>query len=124
MDRGEQRRGRIVRIKPPDDVTREGLDLNQALLPDTVQNRVIWARCLEEMRQKLVCDSHARISVGGRSFGYKGKYPGIVEECLIAIETQKPLYILAGFGGASRQVALALQSKEATRTHYGVSDIS
>lgn len=103
----------FVQIKPPDDIRQQIPDIRQELPSDTIKNRVILARCLEEMRYKLIRDSHARISVGGRCFGYKGKYPGIVEESLIAVETQTPLYVLGGFGGASKQVALALQGKEA-----------
>jgi hypothetical protein len=105
----------FVIVDPPDDVYLQITDLKEKLPCDTVPNRVIRVRCLEEMRHRLINDSEARISVGGRCFGYTGRYPGILEEALLAVEMQKPLYILGGFGGASQQVSLALQGKEAPK---------
>jgi len=43
----------------------------------------IWARCLSAMRENLVQTTDARIMFGGRTTGYKGKYPGVVEEALL-----------------------------------------
>jgi len=37
--------------------------------------------------------------LGGRTLGYKGKYPGLVEEALITLQAGKPLFLLGGFAG-------------------------
>ena len=49
-----------------------------------------------------------RILAGGKVNDYKGKMPGVVEEAAIALEMDKPLYIIGAFGGAAREVARAL----------------
>jgi glutamine---fructose-6-phosphate transaminase (isomerizing) len=48
-------------------------------------------------------DSQARIILGGR-LGFMGRYPGIAEEALETIRSGAALYIIGGFGGASRAV--------------------
>lgn len=109
----------FIRVAPPGDIFHQISDLKKSISCDTGKNRVIWARCLEEMRKRLIQESDARISLGGKCFGYKGKYPGILEEALMAIEMQKPLYVLGGFGGASKQIALAILGKDAPAFEMG-----
>lgn len=43
-----------------------------------------------------------RICLGGKTRGYEGGKPGVLEEAKIALEWGKPLYLLGGFGGATR----------------------
>ena len=45
-----------------------------------------------------------RVCLGGKTSGYKGKEPGIIEEARLALELDKPLYLLGGFGGATRRL--------------------
>ena len=49
-----------------------------------------------------VLDPGCRICLGGKLEGYEGKEPGIVEEARLALQFNKPLYLLGGFGGATR----------------------
>ena len=63
------------------------------------------------MRRKLASETDARILLGGRPDRFLGLYPGIVEEALLAIERDQPLYVLGAFGGAARLVARALCSE-------------
>lgn len=49
-----------------------------------------------------VLDPGCRICLGGKLEGYEGKEPGIVEEARFALQFNKPLYLLGGFGGAAR----------------------
>ena len=44
-----------------------------------------------------------RICLGGKTSGYEGKEPGIIEEARLALELDKPLYLLGGFGGATQR---------------------
>ena len=43
-----------------------------------------------------------RICLGGKMHGYQGDEPGVIEEAGLALERNKPLYLLGGFGGATR----------------------
>jgi hypothetical protein len=50
----------------------------------------------------------ARVVLGGKTEGYGGFLPGILEEALITLENRCPLYVLGGFGGAAEILARAL----------------
>lgn len=75
----------------------------------------IWARCLTAMREEIVEKTQARIMMGGRTLGYKGKYPGLVEEALLTLQANMPLYLLGGYGGVTRVIIQALQGEQPTQ---------
>jgi len=54
----------------------------------------------------------ARIMVGGRTTGYSGFLPGLLEEALVTLEVQRPLLILGGFGGSAELLARAMLGAE------------
>jgi len=89
------------------DVT-DDLDKETFLPPNTPQNLYIWSRCLTEMREKSISSSTARICAGGRLTGYKGKMPGVLEEILLALNEQKPIFLLGAFGGVVGDVCRLL----------------
>jgi len=68
-----------------------------------------WAVALSAMREVLTRVTDARIVLGGRTEGYKGRMPGIAEEALTALEAGQPLFLLGGFGGCARDLAVALK---------------
>lgn len=68
-----------------------------------------WAVALSAMRGVLTRVTDARIVLGGRTEGYKGRMPGIAEEALTALEGGQPLFLLGGFGGCARDIAVALK---------------
>ena len=43
-----------------------------------------------------------RVCLGGRMKGYQGKEPGVMEEARLALTYRRPLYLMGGFGGATR----------------------
>ena len=43
-----------------------------------------------------------RVCMGGRTEGYQGREPGVMEEARLALTYRKPLYLMGGFGGATR----------------------
>ena len=43
-----------------------------------------------------------RICMGGKTSGYGGSIPGVMEEAMLALRFGKPLYLMGGFGGATR----------------------
>jgi hypothetical protein len=67
-----------------------------------------WSEALTAMRVVLTKASDARIVLGGRVKEYKGRMPGIAEEALNALEAEQPLYLLGGFGGCARDVAVEM----------------
>lgn len=101
---------KIVKVDAPNELKTAGL------LPATDANinacsNYVWARCLTAMRENLVQQTQARVLLGGRTTGYKGKYPGLVEEALLTLQAGKPLFLLGGFGGAAQALILALQGE-------------
>jgi hypothetical protein len=57
---------------------------------------------------EIVPAAVARVVLGGKVSGYSGFLPGIFEEALVTLESQRPLYVLGGFGGAADVLARAL----------------
>lgn len=60
---------------------------------------------LTALRRYLTKETDARVLIGGKERDYKGEMPGIVEEALLAIEANQPLYLAGGFGGATATIA-------------------
>lgn len=77
--------------------------------PKSPTYQYIRARGLTHLRHRLNALSQARICLGGRQAGWAGRYPGIVEEALLALDAGKPLYISGLFGGAAADVIDAIR---------------
>ena len=65
-------------------------------------------------RMVSVC-ADARVIMGGKmgilsdcADAYDGAIPGVVEEAIMTLEENKPLIVLGAFGGAARDIAIAL----------------
>jgi len=63
------------------------------------------------LRRYMNENTHARVIVGGQLLGAHGRVPGVVEEALLAIAKQTPLYVAGGFGGAAAAVASVLEPR-------------
>jgi hypothetical protein len=50
----------------------------------------------------------ARVMLGGKMAGYSGFAPGLFEEALFTLESNKPLFIIGGFGGSAEVLAQAI----------------
>lgn len=86
-------------------------DKESPLLPNTVENSYIWSLSLTNMRRKSIEASNARICAGGKRSNFKGAMPGVLEEILISIEQDKPIFLIGGFGGVVSDVCkLILES--------------
>ena len=75
-------------------------------------DRYIISECLTDMRKKMAADSDARIVLGGRQKGFSGYYPGIVEETYYSIQKSKAVYLLGGFGGATKSIIDTITGKQ------------
>jgi len=90
---------------------RQGADLAVESFVDAQRpspNDADWAEALTAMRGVLTAVSDARVVLGGRTVDYKGRMPGIAEEALTALEAGQPLYLLGGFGGCARDIAIQM----------------
>lgn len=72
--------------------------------PNSPINCYVWSRCLTLMRENMIKDCDVRICAGGKISGYKGRFPGVLEEIIIAIELKRPIFLLGGFGGVTKKV--------------------
>lgn len=93
-----------VKSYPYPKQSKEDVDVNTFLVPDTPRNRYIWAMALSSMRNSLIKNSDIRICAGGRRSGYNGAMPGVLEEISFALRLRKPVYLLGGFGGIVQDV--------------------
>jgi hypothetical protein len=101
---------RIVKVDAPEDLKTAKL-LPEPNAGSETFSSYIWARCLTAKREQQIQHIQARIMLGGRTTGYKGKYPGLVEEALLTMRAGKPLFLMGGFGGAAAAVIQALQGQ-------------
>ena len=81
-------------------------------LYDTFDKKYVWAKSLTIMRETMIEAAAAVIILGGKCIGFKGKMPGVLEEVLIAMEQNKPIFLIGGFGGVSQCIAEALQGNQ------------
>jgi hypothetical protein len=73
--------------------------------------RYLRARGLTFLRRRLNDICHVRLCLGGRRSGSSGRYPGVIEEALMTIQANKPLYVASLLGGAAEQVVDAIEGK-------------
>ena len=92
------------RVEPKCVDAPEGIDANVFIPPFGNENLNIWTRSLTKMREEMEDNVDARIILGGRLTGFKGKYAGIIEEFLIASQKDHPIYLIGGFGGAAKAI--------------------
>lgn len=61
----------------------------------------------DAMRGFICAQEHARVAIGGRRRG-GDTMPGIVQEVLLSMAQKHPIYLAGGFGGATIDIAAAL----------------
>jgi len=100
----------FIKVSPPEDL--ENLNASELLRDLTPTKLYVWSRCLTKMREEMEVTCDARIFIGGRTKGFKGKCPGILEELLIALEHKHPVYLVGAFGGITKDAIEALQGNK------------
>lgn len=83
---------------------RMGNDTASKTGTDAIDGAALAAMAFSDMRATMARECHARILLGGRLHGFKGIYPGVVEEAYWSVTAGCPIYILGGFGGAAHAV--------------------
>jgi hypothetical protein len=87
-------------------------DEAQRASPNSEPYRYLRARGLTFLRHRLTDVSHARLCLGGRCSGFAGRYPGVIEEALLSVRHDKPLYVAGFLGGGAAQVIDAIERRE------------
>jgi len=73
--------------------------------------QIINALNLSKMRVEMNEYVDARIVIGGKTSGFTGRYPGILEEAYLTLKSRKPLFIVGACGGVSRLLAESLTNQ-------------
>jgi hypothetical protein len=89
------------------DGSRQSLDTRRQL-PQQQPTEAEWCDGLTAMRKIMLCETQARVVLGGRVEQYKGVMPGIAEEALLSLQVQQPLFVIGGFGGCARDISEAM----------------
>lgn len=98
-------------IEPADELHLSLEQRSTFVPPDTSEHRYWWYRSLSKMRKEMARHLDARVILGGQLRGYAGGQPGLVEEVLLSLKHQQPLYLIGGMGGCSREIIHALQGQ-------------
>ncbi|MBI5368952.1 MAG: hypothetical protein HZA54_18090 [Planctomycetes bacterium] len=102
---------RFERLELPADLRARFPDLLAASLDASLDSECIRARCYTAMRERGNALAQARLVLCGRTHGFRGRYPGILEETWLAIRQGLPTYVLGGFGGCAHAICAALQGR-------------
>ena len=87
-------------------------DKSKPIAPINDENNYVYALSLLKMRKEMELNSHARIILGGRTFGFRGFMPGVIEEFIQAVESNHPVYLLGGFGGAASLLSFIIKNEK------------
>ncbi|HLO78669.1 MAG TPA: hypothetical protein VK196_19610 [Magnetospirillum sp.] len=99
------RHGRVVCLSKDGKVIPPDTERSEA--PEQETDPWEKAKQLTKMRKYLVENTQGRLMIGGRRTGFQGRQPGLVEEALMTLTAGQPLYLAAGFGGATADIARA-----------------
>lgn len=98
----------LVKVAPAAEC--EGaVNLTEFLPPFGDRNLYLWGQSLTKMRETMESAVFARIIVGGRTRGFKGKMAGLLEEFKIAKDNHHPIYLVGGFGGIAGMLCAAIR---------------
>ena len=79
---------------------------------DSFRDKYVWAKSLSAMRKEMMQACDVLLVLGGKGLNFKGKLPGVLEETLLALQDQKPLFLIGGYGGVAADVIEALQGRQ------------
>lgn len=91
----------FVDIKPYDKYDLQNIE--------EIEKSYITAETLTMMREVMTEEMDIKIVAGGKDTNFSGKYPGILEEAYLAMVKEKPVFLIGGFGGATKKIIDTLQ---------------
>lgn len=83
-------------------------EIGRGRTPEPIVDPLEQARGLTALRKYLCRHTHGRLMIGGKRSGFQGRQPGLIEEALETLKAKQALYLAAGFGGATADIARAL----------------
>ncbi|MBF0325546.1 MAG: hypothetical protein HQL42_10785 [Alphaproteobacteria bacterium] len=95
--------GRVICLDPTGQEIAPETERSEA--PILVTDPLEKAKQLTALRRYLTRHTQGRLMIGGRRTGFAGSQPGLVQEALMTLEAKQPLYLAAGFGGATADIA-------------------
>lgn len=108
----KKNRVKLVKVAPPKNIKK----ISESYFPPvTLEQKTEWADSLTKMRIEMNESSDARIFLGGRCSGYSGSMPGLLEEALISIKSNKPTFLIGAYGGVTAEIIKAIQGKDCER---------
>lgn len=82
--------------------------LNRSEEPASESDAALSRKSLTAMRRYMARHTNGRIFIGGKRKGFQGNLPGLVEESLLALDADQPIYLAGGFGGVTADIIHAL----------------
>jgi hypothetical protein len=79
-------------------------------------------RYLSEMRKLMSNEEDARILAGGKTRGYSGNYPGLLEEAIYSVRDKKPLFLVGCFGGATKEIIKSILGKQSAFSEFDIAE--
>jgi hypothetical protein len=76
--------------------------------PEPVTDISVCQQSLTSLRRFMAAQTSGRVLIGGKRAGFQGHHPGVLEEALISVEVDQPLYLAGGFGGVTADIIKAL----------------
>jgi hypothetical protein len=113
--------GIVVRdgeLRSAEDGERLGESRFFSLLESAAAKRMEPAQALTAMRREMAAACPLRIQFSGKIDGYAGAKPGLLEEAIEQVRAGGIVMPLGAFGGAAREIAIALRLLNAERTRY------
>jgi len=98
-----------IKVSPPKSLK---IDNSKHYDPDTKENLFIWSESLSKMRDEMSSINNARIFTGGSMSNFKGKYPGLLEEALLSLKSDIPVYFIGIFGGITSRIIEGLKGED------------
>lgn len=71
-------------------------------------------KSLTSLRRYMADNTEGRIFIGGKREGFQGDFPGLVEEAILALKANQPVYLAGGFGGVTMDILRALGVDDGT----------
>lgn len=102
------------KVSPPTELKNK-IELDKFLKPTSKEDFYIWSKSLTAMRKEMDSQCDARIFVGGKTQVFKGKCPGVLEELILAIEQQQPIYLIGTFGGITHEAISGINGVRSNR---------
>ncbi len=107
----KKNRVKLIKVLPP-----KNLKATESYFPPvSLEQKAEWADSLTKMRIEMNESSDARIFLGGRYSCYSGSMPGLLEEALISIKSNKPTFLIGAYGGVTAEIIKAILGMDCER---------